>query len=92
MGIPDGIETGGVTPPTTHTHQGSFVPVLQKCPELAKIIMEILNFVGFFLIIVGIILSVSKGYVIQGFCTDFCRCNSKEHSRLRLFKNYRGGG
>jgi hypothetical protein len=35
MGIPDGIETGGVTPPTTHTHQGSFVPVLQKCPELA---------------------------------------------------------
>jgi hypothetical protein len=42
----------------THTHQGSFVPVIQKCPELAGgvyqyDIWEILNFVGFFLIIVG---------------------------------------
>ena len=65
MGIPDGIETVGVTPPphhhhhhNTHIHQGSFVPVIQKCPELAGgvyqyDILEILNFVGFFLIIVG---------------------------------------
>ena len=32
MGIPDEIE--GVTPP--HTHPGSFVPILQKCPKLAE--------------------------------------------------------
>ena len=32
MGIPDEIE--GVTPPP-HIHPGSFIPVLQKCPELA---------------------------------------------------------
>ena len=33
MGIPDGIETGGVTIPP-RTLQGSFVPVLKKCPKL----------------------------------------------------------
>ena len=56
MGIPDGIETG-MSPP--RTHQGSFVPVLQNCPELAGggggggwclqyDILEILNLFGFF--------------------------------------------
>jgi hypothetical protein len=55
MGIPDGIKIGGVTPHPPHTHQGSFVPVFQKCPELARgeeclqyDILEILNFVEFF--------------------------------------------
>ena len=47
MAIPDEIETGGVTSPL-HTHTGSFVPILQKCP-----VLEILNIGGFFLIIVG---------------------------------------
>jgi hypothetical protein len=49
MGIPDGIY------PMGYTHQCSFVPVFQKCPELARgeeclqyDILEILNFVEFF--------------------------------------------
>ena len=61
MGIPDEIETGGVTPPHTHTHTWVLVSSLfskstLKWREggLQYDILEILNFVGvFFLIIVG---------------------------------------
>ena len=55
MGIPDEIETGDVIP--AHTHTGIFFPCSPKCPELGGgclqyDILEILNFVGVFLIIV----------------------------------------
>ena len=57
MGIPDEIETGGVIPAHTHTHTGIFFPCSPKCPELGGgclqyDILEILDFVGVFLIIV----------------------------------------
>ena len=61
MGTPNEIETGGVTPPP-HTHLGSFVPVLQKCPELAgggsvynMIFWKFEILLGFFVIIVGLV-------------------------------------
>jgi hypothetical protein len=61
MGIPDEIE--GVTPPPpthTHTYPGSFVPVLQKCPELGGSVYNMIFWkfeilLGFFLIIVGLV-------------------------------------
>ena len=62
MGTPDEIE--GVTPPPTYTHTGSFVPVLQKCPELAgggggsvynMIFWKFEILLSFFLIIVGLV-------------------------------------
>jgi hypothetical protein len=57
MGIPDEIEGAPPPPPPPHTHTGSFVPVLQKCPELGGSVYNIFwkfkILLGFFLIIVG---------------------------------------